>query len=212
MKAVVVATALVLLGTAPTAAAPARGSVEFEVTRNGQPFGRHVITFTGAGDELRSESLVSLRAGVGPLTVFRYEQACAETWAGARLATIECSTLRDGRRLEIRGNARDGRLVVTGANGVQTLSAAILPTSWWRRPTSAVTNMLDTETGSPMPVRVTEHGWEPIIIDGHEVRAERVRVQGAIGVDLWYDERGAWVGCRFVARGQLIEYRLSRRE
>jgi hypothetical protein len=69
--------------------------------------------------------------------------------------------------------------------------------------------MLDTETGGPMAVRVTEHGWESLDIGGRPVRAERVRVQGRIAVDLWYDERGRWVGCRFTARGQTIEYRVA---
>jgi hypothetical protein len=60
-----------------------------------------------------------------------------------------------------------------------------------------------------MAVRITEHGWESISIAGRAVRAERIRVQGAIAVDLWYDERGRWVGCRFTARGQTIEYRVA---
>jgi hypothetical protein len=206
MKAFVIAAALAFSASAAAASEP--GRVEFEVTRNGQPFGRHVITVTEAGDTLRSQTSVTLRASVGPVTVFRYEQSCSETWTGVQLAAIECWTLKDGRRLELRGAARDGRMIVAGANGEQAFPRAVLPTSWWRRPTSAVTSMLDTETGTAMAVRVTEHGWESLDIGGRPVRAERVRVQGRIAVDLWYDERGRWIGCRFTARGQTIEYRV----
>lgn len=209
MKALMLAAAIALVATAASASTPSPQRLEFEVTRNGQPFGRHVITVSGAGDALRSESSVSLRAGVGPVTVFRYEQVCSETWNGAQLTALECSTLKDGRRLQVRGGVRAGQLVVAGANGEQTFPIEVLPTSWWRRPSSSVTSMLDTETGAPMPVRITNYGWDSIEVDGRAIRAERIRVQGAIAVDLWYDERGRWVGCRFTARGQTIEYQLA---
>lgn len=209
MKALMLAAAMAFVATAASASDPAPQRLEFEVTRNGQPFGRHVITVSGAGDALRTESSVSLRAGVGPLTVFRYEQVCSETWSGAQLTALECSTLKDGRRLQVRGSVRAGRLVVTGANGEQAFPTEVLPTSWWRRPTSDVTRMLDTESGAPMAVRVTNYGWETITVEGRAIRAERIRVQGAIAVDLWYDDRGRWVSCRFTARGQTIQYQLA---
>jgi hypothetical protein len=209
MRALLIAAALVVAAPAASASSPAPGRVEFEVTRNGQPFGRHVVTVTGSGETLRSHSSVWLRAGVGPLTVFRYEQTCAETWTGERLAAIECSTLKDGRRLEIRGAVRGGRVVVAGASGEQAFPSAVLPTSWWRRPTSGVVSLLDTETGAPMTVTVTEHGSETINVGGRAIRADRIRVQGEIAVDLWYDDQGRWIGCRFTARGQTIEYRVT---
>lgn len=209
MKALLLAAAMALFANAASASDPAPQRLEFEVTRNGQPFGRHVITVSGAGDALRSQSSVSLRAGVGPVTVFRYEQTCAETWSGARLTALECSTLKDGRRLQVSGSVRGGQLVVAGANGDQAFPAEALPTSWWRRPPSNITSMLDTETGAPMPVRVTNYGWESIDVGGRSIRAERIRVQGAIAVDLWYDDRGRWVSCRFTARGQTIQYQLA---
>jgi hypothetical protein len=209
MKAFVLSVALVFAAGVATAAEPALGRMEFEVTRNGQPFGRHVIIVSEAGDALRTQSSVSLRARAGPLTVFRYEQTCSETWSADRLLAIECSTLKDGRQLRVRGAARDGQLVVAGVDGEATFPASAFPTSWWRKPPIGASSLLDTETGEPMSVRVSSLGWETIDVSGRAVRAERLRVQGTLAVDLWYDESGRWVGCRFTARGQRIEYRLA---
>ena len=55
--------------TAAAEATPSSpGRIEFEVLRNGAPFGRHVVTVTGSGAELTAHTAVTLTAGVGPLT------------------------------------------------------------------------------------------------------------------------------------------------
>ncbi len=60
-----------------------------------------------------------------------------------------------------------------------------------------------------MRVRVTNMGRETIDVEGQRIQADRVRVQGTLTVDLWYDAQGRWVGCEFTARGQRVEYRLT---
>lgn len=204
------ATFAVCLSGAGAAAVPSdAGRIEFEVLRNGQPFGRHAISVTGAGDNLRAQTEVAMRAGVGPLTVFRLEQRCSETWSGGVLSSLSCSTLKDGRRTQVRAQMRDGRLHVTGAEGEHWFPLGVFPTTWWTKPPASASTLIDTETGAPMPVRVTRMGRETIDVGGQRIEAERIRVQGTLAVDLWYDAEGRWVGCAFTARGHNIEYRLA---
>lgn len=209
MRMLALAVAALCLSGAAVAAPSEAGRTEFEVLRNGEPFGTHVIEVSGAGDDLRARSTVALRAGLGPLTVFRLEQTCTETWSDGVLAGLACSTLKDGRRTQVRGEVRDNRLHVSGAEGEHWFPLGAFPTSWWTRPPTGAEALIDTETGAPMQVRVTRMGRETITVGGHSVQADRIRVQGTLTVDLWYDAEGRWVGCAFTARGQNIVYRLA---
>jgi hypothetical protein len=197
------------LSTAATASPSDAGRLVFDVTRNGHAFGQHSVTVSSAGEGLRAQSRVTLRANVGPLTVFRLEQTCSETWRNGVLAGLNCSTLKDGRRTQVRAELRNGRLRVIGADGENWFPLGAIPTSWWTRPPAGTTTLIDTETGEPMRVRVTRMGRETIEVGGRRIQADRIRVQGTLTADLWYDAHGRWVGCAFTARGQRIEYRLS---
>ncbi len=209
MRSAVFATIVLALAGAAHAAPVEPGRIEFDVLRNGQPFGRHTVSVTGAQGNLRAENRVTLRAGVGPVTVFRYEQNCTETWRSGALAGLECSTLKDGRRTQVSAQIQGQRLRVTGAGSEHFFPVGAFPTSWWTRPPTDAETFLDTETGAPMRVRVSRVGRETIEVGGQRIEAERLRVQGSIIVDLWYDLNGRWVGCTFTARGQTISYRLT---
>jgi|CXWL01.1.fsa_nt_gi hypothetical protein len=185
------------------------GRVEFDVFRNGEPFGRHVVSVTEANDRFTVECQVALRVNVGPLTVYRYEHACRETWSLGALERLRCATLRDGRRTRVDAQLDGSRLRVTGADGELLFPLDALPTSWWIKPATSVTSMIDTETGARMALQVTDMGTGPIQAGGAVIQAHRIRVQGELAVDLWYDVQGRWVGCAFTARGQRIVYRLA---
>jgi len=191
------------------AAPSSAGRLEFEVLRNGEPFGRHTVVVSGSGPNLRAQTNVVLRAGAGPVTLYRYEQSCSETWNSGALAAIDCNTLKDGRRTRVRGAVQGSELRITGARGEMEFALDIAPTSWWTRPAVYARSMLNTETGDLMAMRVTRMGRETIDAGGERIQADRVRVQGTLAVDLWYDAQGRWVGCAFTVRNQRIEYRLA---
>ncbi|MGE0595524.1 MAG: DUF6134 family protein [Hyphomonadaceae bacterium] len=203
--------ALAAFGLASTAsAAPSTaGRTEFEVLRNGQPFGRHVVQVSGSGGAFSVRSEVNLRVGAGPVTLYRYEQACRETWRDGALSSLECSTLKDGRRTQVSAQIEGAALNVSGADGARDFPPEAWPTTWWTRPPTDVDFMLNTETGTRMPVQVTRIGRETIEVGGAQIEADRYRVRGTLTVDLWYDSAGRWVGCTFTARGQRISYRLA---
>lgn len=206
--ALVVLSALSLAGAAE-ATPTSPGRIEFEVLRNGAPFGRHVVTVSGSGASFTARTAVTLTAGVGPLMVFRYEQNCTETWSGGALSALNCSTLKEGRRTQVRATAGAQGLSIQGARGSATMPHGVLPTSWWVQPPTTVSSMLNTENGTALPVRITRIGRETIDVGGARVQATHIRVAGTTTVDLWYDDANRWVGCAFTIRGQHITYRLT---
>jgi hypothetical protein len=201
--------ALALIIAAPQAqAASAPGRLEFNVTRNGEPFGTHTVTVTANGGELTVRNTARLRANVGPVTVFRFDHACTERWRNGALQALECST-RDGRETSDVTAARtaDG-IRVNGPSGAATFPADALPTTWWTRSVLSRTRLIDAETGQAMAVRISTVGAETLTVGGARVATTRYRVQGTVTMDIWYDNAGRWVRSAFTVRGQNIEYNL----
>lgn len=208
MHWLVVAMIVLFLDGAASAAPSMPGRLEFEVLRNGQMFGRHIVSVSENGASLRVRTAVDLRAGLGPLTLYRYTQDCTETWSDGVLSAFQCATMKDGRRLHARGHASGGQIHVTGPEGALAFTLGALPTSWWTQPPARATTLIDTQTGAAMRVRVSDLGAEAIDVGGRRVQARHVRVTGSIPVDLWYDGQGRWIGCAFTVQGQNITYEL----
>lgn len=204
--------ALFCLALLASAAAPAEaatsGRVEFEITRNGNPEGRHVVAVRAAGDAVTVSSEVSIRVRAGPLTLYRYQQRCQESWTAGALASFDCSTTKNGRRTDVTARRQDEGLVVAAGGEDLRFPLGALPTSWWTKPPTSARTLINVETGRAMPVTITRVGREMLTIDGTAIAVERIRVAGTATADLLYDAQGRWIGCEFTASGQRFIYRL----
>ncbi|MGY6533521.1 DUF6134 family protein [Glycocaulis sp.] len=211
---------LALLGgmAAPSALAvtpppePRDGQViAFDVYRGNSSFGTHEVRFERNGDELVANIEVRLRAGFGPVTVFRYEHDATERWNNGELVEKTARTLKDGNtyRVEARRNGRalevDG-VLPGGEAHEEEFPFNVTPSSHWRGYEPDLDRILNTEHGDAMEVRITDLGMDEIEADGTTIQARRIRLEGTLTVDLWYDENGFWAGCEFEARGQQIRY------
>lgn len=186
---------LVLLVFATPVRADVPNQIAFDVYRNGQPFGEHVLDFQRDAGRTTVDVRIRLRAGLGPFTLFRYEHDAREVWQGDDLQVLESRTLKDGEELRV------------GLDGIQ-LAALGLPSSHWRRYETGSSSLINTETGEALDVTIEELGTEVLQIGGESIEAERIRMNGSVVLDLWYDADGNWVQCAFDIRGQSIEYRL----
>jgi len=200
--------ALALTLSAPSFAATEPGHVQFEVMREGHLFGRQGVTVSMRNGELVAETSATLNAALGPVTLFSYTQRCSESWRDGALTSLQCATRQNGHAKSVQGRLADGSLRMNGTAGSIVFSPGTLPTSWWTRPPLSTREMINSETGARLPVRVTMIGRETIVANGARIQADHIRVQGTLAVDLWYDDDGHWVGCAFTASGQRMTYRL----
>ena len=185
--------------------------VAFDVYRGRSDFGVHEVRFSREGGDLLTETRIRLRAGFGPITVFRYEHDARARWNGDTLVSMTSRTLKDGDTFEIDARMEDGALVTSGVaeDGreiAERFTSAILPSSHWHAYPLAAERMLNTETGEAMDIQVSYVGREEIEADGGMIMADRYRLEGSLALDLWYDEDGRWAACAFDARGQSIRY------
>ncbi len=195
----------------PFAWTPQPGDViAFDVLRNGSKFGRHVIRFDGEpAGELTVTTDVELKAGLGPVTLFRYALDATETWRDGRLVRLDARTNDDGADEFVRAVATDTAIAVEGSQFQGEVSADIIPASHWNIEQIRSGRILSTETGEVLDIEVEALGRETLSIRGEPVEANRYRLRSAMDLDLWYDSRSRLVKLAFEARGQSIEYRLE---
>lgn len=186
--------------------------IVFDVYRNGDTrFGTHALSFQRQGEDLLVSIDIELRAGVGPITVFRYEHQSSERWRDGQLIALQSETLKDGETYDVSAERDGDRLDVQGEApeaGPVSLEfpLSVLPSSHWHGYETGEYAILNTEHGDELGVTVEYLGEEMLEADGERINARRYRLISDLTVDLWYDENGRWAGCEFEARGQTVRY------
>jgi hypothetical protein len=185
--------------------------IRFNVLRQGQAFGSHAVRFEeGPDGSLIARTEVSLKAGLGPVTLYRYQLEAAETWVNGQLVKVSGKVNDDGKRRSVTAAREGAALKVKGSDFTGTAPKDVVPASHWNYAQTMTRKLLSTEDGEILDVRVGRIGRETILAGGKTIEANRYRLDSAIDVDLWYDDDGRWVKLAFEARGQKIEYVLDR--
>lgn len=185
--------------------------IAFDVLRKGKPFGSHLVTFGEDGEgRLVAKTDVRLKAGIGPITVFKYELDATEVWQAGELVSLTGKVDDDGKKGAVEAVRRGPSLQVDGTDFDGQVPASIIPSSHWNVAAIRSTNLLSTGNGEILDVTVTEQGEEPVLVAGEQVQATRYLLDSDIDVTLWYDDAGRWVKLAFEARGQDIEYVLAK--
>lgn len=216
--------AMALTGTAmaddaavPTAAGlekawkPKAGDeIRFNVLRKGNPFGSHTVTFeSGPNNALVAKTKVGLKAGLGPITVFRYDLSASETWRSGELVAVNGQGNDDGKKGSMKATREGDALAIQGSEFTGEVPADVIPASHWNYAQTKASELLSTENGEIYKVTVTPKGRETIEAGGKTIEANRYFMDSNIDVDVWYDDEGRWVKLAFEARGQEIEYVLD---
>ena len=196
---------------APQAWQPEDGDViSFEVLRKGKPFGTHTVSFDVDDDgSFTATSEVELKAGFGPITLYRYELNTTETWEDGVLVGLEGQTNDDGDDEAVSASLEEGKLAVAGTGFKGAVPVGIIPSSHWNIQEAFSSKIISTQDGEILDVDVTTIGEDTVMVAGEEVQATHYRLVSDLTVDLWYDEQSRWVKLSFEARGQQIDYVLN---
>ncbi len=196
---------------APAAWQPQDGDkIVFSVLRKGNEFGTHTISFdVESEDSFTARSDVELKAGLGPITVFRYELDATETWKDGKLVGLEGQTNDDGDDEFVKASLDGDSLSVNGSAYSGNAPLGIIPSSHWNIQQAFSSQILSTETGELLDTNVEKIGRETLTIGGEEVETTHYRLKSDLTVDLWYDDQSRWVKLGFEARGQQIDYVLT---
>lgn len=197
---------LVLLAAALTAPAGAAEVVRHVVLRDGQPVGNALLRFERDGDRLVVTSDVTVRVGMGFLTLYEYRHVGREVWQGDRLIALDTETDDNGRHLAVSGRSVGNGFRVEGSDGVLMAPADIRPTSFWREDAVAQPRLLDTETGRVLDIVTTPMNGPDSSQAGRTLHRYRLSGQLKHQLDLTYAD-GRLISARLRKLGSDIEFR-----
>jgi hypothetical protein len=185
--------------------------IRFQVLREGKPFGTHTVSFDIAPDgTLKATTDVRLKVGVGPITLFRYALDATETWKDGQLVALKGAVDDNGDDGSVSAMRVGNALDVTGTEYTGRAPVGILPSSHWNVAQTQASQLLSSEDGELIEVNVVDKGPDRVKVGDTSVEANRYLMDSEIDVNLWYDAQGRWVKLAFEARGQLIEYVLTK--
>lgn len=177
--------------------------LQFQLLRDGEPFGRHTIRIDHRPDGTAVvENHADAAVALGPFTVFKYTYRSQEIWRDGVLLTMTSWTDDDGREVRLSAETRPDGLVLDGPEGTAVLPGGLLPTSFWTVAEMGQTFLLDTHTGHVDEVSIERMADEK----GPGGVLARYRMTGDLTSDLWYDGDGLLARARFAARGAIIDY------
>jgi len=186
--------------------------IAFNVVRAGEPIGSHKISFRRDGDQLMVDIAIDLEVRLAFIPVFRYTHRNSEVWRDGRLVRLETTTNDDGKHHKVLAVAIEQGLRVTDSAGRSYLAPPdTIPTSYWNPQTVKRGELLNTQNGRMMPIRVESQrdSFAPLGEADH-YRLVMINDNDGTPIDVWYDKDSlTWVKLAFEARGSKISYALA---
>lgn len=205
---------LLILTSAASAAAtgplPYGPSLSFVAYRNGEPIGRHTVTFEREGGQLKVTTSIDLAVKFVGFTAYRYTHRAQEIWSGDSLVSLVSQTDDNGTKHNVKATREANDIAVTRDGTRTALPLQILPSSHWNIEQVRQTVLLNTQKGTKARVKITPGARELIKTASGTIPATRYSYTGDVVMEQWFDDHGRWVKTSFKASdGSTIEYILQ---
>jgi hypothetical protein len=211
------ASAALLIGTGATRSRAAGAALRrtssqplrFDILMEDDVIGSHQVEFDGFGDELLVETRIEIEVKFLFLTLFEYSHRSAETWKADRLEAFASNTNDNGRLDSVIGQARDNGFEVQGRKGTTLAPADVMVGSFWNPDILSHDLLIDPQKGTLEEQVIYDHERTTLIIGGEPCPVTRYRLSSILDGEVYYDDRGRWVGGTFEKKGTNIRYRLQ---
>ena len=191
-------------------ALPYGSSLSFVAYRNGEPIGRHTVTFDRDGNELRVSTSIDLAVRFMGFTAYRYTHRAQEVWSGGALVSLASTTDDNGAKHNVTAIRAANDITVTHDGKTTVLPSRTLPSSHWNIEQVRQSMLLNTQKGTEAKVNISQGPRENVKTSSGFVPATRYSYTGDVVMNQWFDDRGRWVKTSFKASdGSTIEYVLQ---
>jgi len=193
-------------------AATAPANLSFRALRNGLPIGVHTVSFRQDGERLVVTTRIDIAVKVLLFTAFYLKHEAEEVWQAGRLLAVRSTTDDNGTRLQVTGTATPAGFRVIGEEGPFLAPAQLLTSNMlWDVRMLSSDRLIDVQHGGVIGVAVRALG--PALVDTPhgQVRANRHHlITPHYTGTLFHDSNGRWVKALIEAKGEIIEYALTK--
>ncbi|MDY0873364.1 DUF6134 family protein [Dongia rigui] len=180
----------------------------YEILRNGDAVGEHLISFQRHGDTIIAEARSKIAVPFLFMTAYRFDYHSRSVWRAGAMVDLDAVTSDDGDTSQVSIEQLNGKLRVTGSAGSTMLSTALPPTEHWSKSFISQGEIINTITGRVNEVRLSKLSDAFVPTATGMARADRYTLAGDLNLETWYDAEGRWLGMRFQGKdGSMIEYR-----
>lgn len=183
--------------------------LRFDILMADDVIGYHQVEFDGFGDELLVETRIEIEVKLLFLTLFEYSHRSAETWKAGRLEAFASNTNDDGRLDSVIGRARENGFEVQGRRGTALAPADVMVGSFWNPDILSRDLLIDPQKGTLEEQVIHDRERITLSIGGEPCPVTRYRLSSILDGEVYYDDRGKWVGGDFEKKGTNIRYRLQ---
>ncbi len=189
-----------------SAGIPDSGKLEFEVLRNGNPFGTHTLNFTQTNDGLtRVDINIDMSVSAGPIDFFKYTHRNTELWDGNKLVGLSSETNDDGDDYFVNASWGDDVFKIQSSSKNQELPKPIMSTSYWHSDFVKQTQLLNSQKG--LIDTIVIQSKEKEVVNDRPAIKYIIRVNDDRDITIWYDvATNQWVGLEFTIKNQNISY------
>lgn len=184
---------------------------DFRVFLDDKEIGTHRFDLIERGGERQLTSQARMTVKILFVTAYSYDHQDVEHWNGGCLARLTSKTDDNGKKHHVDVQRRDGETVVQTERGVQRLRDCALTFAYWNPAMLKQTQLLNSQDGEYVDVKIIEAGPDSIIVRGVRTPARRFEVRSKkLSIDLWYSPQDEWLALESMTeRGQKLIYKLK---
>lgn len=199
------------LGTAPVAYAAARSELRFRALWRGSSIGEHRVAFRPDGSRLTVETHIDITARFLVFNVFHLKHDAQEVWQSGRLVSVTSSTVHDGARMAVSGEAVEGGFRIVGEDGPFLAAAELLTSnSLWDRRIVRESRLIDVQHGGEVGLVARPQGDQQVVTPRGRIDAKRYQlITPYYAGSVFYDAEGQWVKALVEQKGETLEYVLA---
>ena len=179
----------------------------FDVVRDGEKVGSHGVTFSGDEDDFWVTTRFELEIKLLFIRAYAFKYFSKANWKNGVLSEIRISVDDDGEPFSLKGRQEAGEFIIESSKKKFKTPLPLFPTNHWNANVVNEKVVLNTLTGELNSVEIIAGDVE-ILRSGHgEIKGQRYSYTGDLDNEVWYDQKGRWVGMEFKGKdGSIITY------
>jgi hypothetical protein len=183
---------------------------DFRVFLDEKEIGEHRFDLIERGGERELISEARMKVKLLFVTAYTYEHRDVEHWQGDCLSQLSSTTDDNGEKHRVDVQRRDGATIVQTLDGTQRLGECVLTFAYWNPAMLRQTQLLNSQDGEHVKVKITDAGADSILVRGVKTPARRYQLRSEkLSIDLWYSQQQEWLALESkTERGQKLIYRL----
>lgn len=171
--------------------------------------GTFTDTIDRSAEAMRIDSQLRVAVKLLGIVAYREEVDTTEILHGDRLMSLQSVSNKDGRHLEVHGEAQGDKFMVNCTFGTFAAPGSISPSDPWVVKRTGAETVVSTSTGRIVHVQVSGGDYDTVSLGGVAVPARHFVVSGDKRQEVWLDDRDVPIKFRTIEDGTPIDFVLQ---